>query len=162
MSSSNAKFGICGDSSGGQTAAILAHELKHLLDFQILIYPCVSRDAPYPSYKEFTAEHYLLTPATMKFFLHCLGPKCVDYKEKFTVIDYKDYSNLPKCLLIAVELDPLVDDSREYEKKLRENKIPCTLVVIPGTIHGYFSQPVSFKNAFSKTEEAIESFFKSI
>lgn len=164
FSSASAKLGVCGDSSGGQTAAIVAHELKHLLDFQILIYPCLSYGATYPSYKEFTGEQYLLTPETMKFFHKCLGPECEQYREKFAVIDYKtsSFANVPKCFLIAVDLDPLVDDSREYEKKLRANNIECSLSIIPGVVHGYFSQPVAFKDAFGKTEDLFENIFKSI
>lgn len=116
----------------------------------------------YASYKEFEAEQYLLTPETLKFFAKCLGPHREDYKDKFGIINADDFSGLPKCCLIAVELDPLVDDSKEYAKKLLANNIPCTLDIIPGTIHGYFSQPVAFKDAFQKTEDLIAKFFLSI
>lgn len=143
-------------------ASIVAHELKHLLDFQILIYPCVSYGGKFASYKKFDAECYLLTPETVKFFVKCLGPDPDQHKEHFATIDYKDFSNLPRCLLIAVELDPLIDDSINYEKKLRENNIPCSITIIPGTVHGYFSQPVAFKDAFRLTEDSVANFFKEI
>lgn len=98
----------------------------------------------------------------MKFFFKCLGPNPEQHREHLSVIDYKDYSNLPKCLIIAAELDPLIDDSKFYAQKLRDNSIECTLVVIPGIIHGYFSQPVAFKDAFKSTEESVEKFFKEL
>jgi acetyl esterase len=54
LKTSNPKIrvGLCGDSSGGQIAAMLAHKYKSKIDFQILVYPLVSFGAHYASYKE--------------------------------------------------------------------------------------------------------------
>lgn len=156
------KIGICGDSSGGQMASIIAHELKHHLDYQILIYPCVHFSDDYKSIKEFTKECFYLVPEVVEFFTKNLTEEPEKYIDHLSPIMYPDFSNLPKCLIIAAELDPLVDHSVCYYQKLIKNNIESYLGILKGTIHGYFSQPLFFKNAFQETEQLIFDFFQKI
>ncbi len=62
FSSSDAKIGLSGDSSGGHYAALLANEFNSMLDYQILIYPCVQLAEHYESQKELTKDCYILVP----------------------------------------------------------------------------------------------------
>ncbi|RNA09825.1 esterase [Brachionus plicatilis] len=156
------KLGICGDSSGGQMASIIAHELKHHLDYQILIYPCVHFSDDYKSVKEFTKECFYLVPEVIEFFTKNLTEEPEKYVNHLSPILYEDFSKLPKCLIIAAELDPLVDHSIFYHEKLVQNDIESYLGILKGTIHGYFSQPLIFKNAFQETEQLIFDFFQKI
>lgn len=162
LGSQFSKIGICGDSSGGQIASIIAHELKHLVDYQILIYPCVDFSDDYKSAKEFTKECFYLVPEVIEFFAKNLTEEPEKYAQHLSSLKYGDFSNLPKCLIIAAELDPLVDHSIFYHQKLIENKIESYLEILKGTIHGYFSQPLFFKNAFQQTEKLICEFFQKI
>lgn len=158
------KFGIAGDSSGGQMAAELAHELKNKLDYQILVYPVVHYGGKYESYGQFTKDCYLITPTVAKFFVSNLtaGGDSTVHTAQLSPINRSDFTNLPQCLIVAVELDPVVDDSRKYHEKLVENKIPCRLYVIKGTVHGYFSQPLHFKDAFTQTTQHIVEFLNQV
>ena len=132
------KIGVCGDSSGAQIAAILAHEFKQKLNYQILIYPPVSFGGPYESYKLYQKDCYLLVPKVIKHFVDNLCDDITQHIELLEVINYKDFSNLAKCLIICAELDPLVDDSRNYYEKLKKENIDCEFLEIKGTIHGFF------------------------
>ena len=162
LGSQFSKIGVCGDSSGGQIASIIAHELKHHLDYQILIYPCVHFSDDYKSAKEFTKECFYLVPEVVEFFAKNLTEEPEKYADHLSPLKYEDFSTLPKSLIIAAELDPLVDHSKVYHRKLVENNIESNLEILKGTIHGYFSQPLFFKNAFQQTEKLIFEFFQKI
>ncbi|CAF1014691.1 unnamed protein product [Brachionus calyciflorus] len=162
LGSDRSKVGICGDSAGGHMASIIAHELKKDLDFQILIYPCVDFSDDYKSAKEFTKECFYLVPEVVEFFTKNLTDEPEKHAGHLSPIMYNDFSHLPKCLIIAAELDPLVDHSRCYHEKLQQNNVECHLEILDGTIHGYFGQPLHFKNAFKRTEELIHDFFHKL
>jgi acetyl esterase len=134
----NNKIGVCGDSSGAQIAAILAHQFKQKLSHQILIYPVVSYGGTYESYKLYQKDCYLLVPKVIKFFVDNLCEDITQHIELLDVINYREFANLAKCLIICAELDPLVDDSRNYYEKLIKENINCEFFEIKGTIHGFF------------------------
>ena len=69
FSSSDAKIGLSGDSSGGHYAALIANEFSSILDYQILIYPCIQLAEQYESQKELTKDCYILVPGNLVFFL---------------------------------------------------------------------------------------------
>lgn len=97
----------------------------------------------------------------MVYFRDNTGVNVSDYEANFSPIK-NELTSLPKCLIIAAELDPIVDDSRHYFNKLKENKVDCELHIIKGVIHGYFSQPLYFRNAFNETQNHIAVFFKRL
>jgi acetyl esterase len=160
---SDVKIGVCGDSSGGQIAAILAHELKHVIDYQILIYPVVHYGGKFDSYKEFVNDCYLIVPPVMEYFVKNMA-ECdpIVHARHLSPLYYQDFKNLPKCLIVAVELDPVLDDSKFYCEKLKESNIPCKLGIIKGTVHGYFSQPLQFKDAHKQTADLIVDFLEKV
>jgi len=159
---SNHKVGLCGDSAGAQIAANLAHEYKDKIDYQILIYPVVNFGAVYDSYKQFTAECYILVPEVIKFFMEKLCDDLSKYEEHFSIIKRPDFNNLSKCLIIAAELDPVRDESVHYHAKLNEVGVECELKIIKGVIHGFFSQPHIFKEAFNETLSHVVEFMNQI
>ena len=69
FSSSDAKIGLGGDSSGGHYAALIANEFSSILDYQILIYPCIQLAEQYESQKELTKDCYILVPGNLVFSL---------------------------------------------------------------------------------------------
>ena len=142
-------------------ACIIAHELKEKIDFQILIYPTVIFGLAYESYKEFTKECYILTPEILSYYVNNLADNPAQFADHFSPINYKDFSKLSKCLIIAAELDPLIDNSKHYYEKLKQEHVECSLRVIKGVVHSYFSSPLMFKNAFAETENCILQFFDS-
>ena len=75
-----------------------------------------------------------------------------------SVILQKSFENLPPCLFIVAELDPLRDDSYgmerrtfklegkysdilDYQKKLEEAGVKTKLVCVKNVIHAFFSLP---------------------
>jgi acetyl esterase len=164
ISSAKSELGIIGDSAGGQMAAILGHRFRNELNFQILIYPIVHHGGIYDSYKKFTSHCYMLIPEVLKYLAELSVDKnetnesLEKIKKTISVIDYEDFRDLPNCLIIAAELDPLVDDSIHYHQKLIKNSINCDIKILKGLVHGYFSYPHIFKEAFGQTLGFINDF----
>lgn len=160
--SSNSKLGLCGDSAGGTLSSILAHDFKEKIDYQILIYPGVNFDGIYNSFKEFSKECYIIVPEVLSYFARNLGENPIQFASSLSPIKYEDFTKLSKCLIIAAELDPLIDDAKHYYQKLKQENIDCSLKIIDGVVHTYFSSPLIFKNAFADTENIMIEFFKKI
>ena len=74
----------------------------------------------------------------------------------------KDFKKMPKCLIIAAELDPLIDQIKYYQKKLVENSNESDLKIIKGSIHGFFHNGFQCKEAFTESIQHIADFFKQI
>jgi acetyl esterase len=163
LSSESAKLGVFGDSAGGQLAAVMAHEYKSLLDFQLLVYPVVDMSNSYPSAGEFVRDCYVLVPEVMEFFSrNVFADEAELTTPEASPLNYKNFKELPRCLIILAELDPLFDSGRTYGEKLRENGIECELKTIKGVIHAYFSNGIIFKNGFGETVGHIVDFLKTI
>lgn len=108
--SATAQIGVAGDSAGGQIAALLSHEYKSRIDFQILIYPCVHLGCHLPSNDEFSSECHFLIPQLINYFgTNYLESVEMANTELVSPILRKDFTNLPPCLIVIAELDPLVD-----------------------------------------------------
>ena len=165
FSSQDAKVGVCGDSAGGQLAALLAHEHKRELSFQLLIYPVVDVFRRFPSADEFRDECFLLIPEMLEMFVkHAFEDLTSDKRNSPAIspILKEDFNDLPRCLLIAAELDPLFDHSSAYLQKLRENNVDADLSVVKGAIHGFFSRPHISPKAFDEAASRIAQFFNTI
>ena len=161
--SSDAKLGVAGDSAGGHFSAILTHDYKKHLDFQILIYPCVELGKKYDSYKRFTKDCYMLIPEVLDFFAGNLVSDLDDAKvKKLSPILADDFTNLPKCLIIASELDPLVDETKAYHDKLNANGNSSTYLLVEGAHHGFFNHPVVMKNSFAIAKKSIVEFMSHL
>ena len=162
IGSKNSKVGVCGDSAGGHYSAILAHEFKNELDYQILVYPCVDLITIYDSYEKYSKDCYLINPVLIKFFINNLMDERDIGMIRASPLFYDDYNGLPKCLIVCAELDPLVDQAYAYEKKLKENNVDCVLHQVNGTVHGFFHNGVFLPNAFGQAAKEIADFLKKI
>ncbi len=167
ISSKKAKIGVSGDSSGGHFAALITHQMSNEIDFQILVYPVVHLGVvpEYKSHYEFTRDCYLLVPSVMNWFIsNLMGTNCDELKNtpELSPVLLNDFSKIPRTLILAAELDPLVDHSRDYFKKLQTSGVKADLFVISGVHHGFFSQPVLMKNAFEEVKQKIVEFFEDL
>lgn len=165
FSSATAKIGVSGDSSGGHFAALISHKFPDIIDYQILIYPCLylGKDIKYDSHYEFQKDCYLLVPTIMEFFINNLtnDHDLLD-KPILSPVKHKDFSQVPKTLMIVAELDPLRDHSKDYHEKIRNSDNESELFIIKGVHHGFFSQPVTMKNSFGEMQSYVVKFFQSL
>ena len=163
FSCEDAKLLICGDSAGGHFSALLSNDFSHLIDAQILIYPCVDIKPTYDSEKEFSGECYLLVPDLTDWFIGNLLKDETFLNSVFISPIFKDdFSKIPKTLLIAAELDRLVDHSRHYHKRLQECHVNSTLIIVKGAVHGFFSYPLQLENAFNELRDEFIKFYNAL
>ncbi len=69
---------------------------------------------------------------------------------------------MPDTLLIAAELDPIVDNSKVYLDKLKKYGNNVELKIVNGTIHGFFHNGFYLKQAFNTSVEYICQFLNSL
>ena len=159
----NARLGICGDSAGAHYCALLSNDHSHLIDYQILIYPAVLLNKSIESERLFTKECYILTPEVIDWFIKNLtDSESLVNLPALSPILKEDFTKIPETLIIAAELDPLVDHSKHYFKRLQENNIKSVLKIIKGVPHGFFSHPILMKNSFTELQNEVVDYFENI
>ena len=156
----NSKICVCGDSAGGHIGALLTNEYYKMVDYQVLIYPCIDFSTIYESEVEFANEMYILIPQVRRFYRKNLldDDRSLFNSSKLSPILNENLSFIPNTLIIAAELDPIRDHAVAYYEKLLENNVKCELKIIKGVIHGFFRNPNIFKEAFSQLQESIVTF----
>jgi acetyl esterase len=136
-----ARMAVGGDSAGGGLAAVVAlmgrDSRKLRLALQVLVYPVVDLRAGSDSYSKF-AEGYLLTRAAMKWYVaqYAQTPQDVNDWHASPLLAPWVHSVAP-ALIIAAEMDPLVDEGDTYARRLRGARVPVDYQVVPGMIHGF-------------------------
>lgn len=134
-----------------------------MIDYQILIYPCLDFSKVYDSEIEFANDQYILVPRVRSFYRNNLlnGDTSLLNNPKLSPILKEDLSGLPKTLLILSQLDPIRDHGLAYHKRLTESNVKCELRIIKGVLHGFFKYPVQMKNAFNELQKYVVEFLNS-
>jgi acetyl esterase len=138
------RIAVCGDSAGGNLAAVLAllarKEGGPEICYQVLIYP-VTTEIPgdLPSHKSFAKGYVLSLKAMRAFSAHYFGTvgRAPDFQGAPLIAD--DLSGLPPALILVGGYDVLRDDGVAYAKRLIEANVPATLVEYAGLSHGFIN-----------------------
>jgi acetyl esterase len=136
-----ARIAVGGDSAGGGLAAVVAlmgrDSRKLRLALQVLVYPVVDLRAGSVSYSKY-GEGYLLTRAAMKWYIaqYAQTPQDINDWHASPLLAPWVHSVAP-ALIIAAEMDPLVDEGDAYARRLRGARVLVDYQVVPGMIHGF-------------------------
>lgn len=158
---------LMGDSAGGNMAAAVSMMARDRGEFlplrQILIYPCVNNN--YEENNGFASvmengQEYLLTRQNMADYLEYYENSPKDRENPyFAPLIAKDFSGLPKTLIITGELDPLRDEGEAFAGKLREARNETELHRIKEGVHGFFLlEP--FYPAVKQTYDYVNAFLQ--
>ena len=143
---------IMGDSAGGNLTAAVCLKARDTGDFtpkrQILIYPalynCYTEESPYPSVQE-NGTDYLLTSVKMEDYLKLYESSPADrLNPYFAPLMTKDFSRLPRTLILTAQFDPLRDEGEDYGKKLLDAGNDVEMHRIDGAFHGFFALGIRF------------------
>lgn len=141
MRADPSRIALCGDSSGGNLAAALAHRLKKKGEkplLQVLIYPLLDYTFSQSSHAEYS-KGYLLEEESLKWYRELFVPKNHNLKDpELSPLFYKDFEGLPPALIITAEYDPTRDEGEKYAEMLRKNGVETTLHRYEGVTHGFF------------------------
>ncbi|MEM7734846.1 MAG: alpha/beta hydrolase [Deinococcota bacterium] len=152
------KIAICGDSSGGNLAAVTAQKArddgKPIFCFQLLVYPVTDYEFETPSFKTF-AEGYGLTTERMRWYWH-LYASPEDARSAQSSPLQGDVRNLPPTHIITAACDPLCDQAEAYGHKLREAGVAVTMKRYDGLIHGFWSMPGVYPSSWQGVEDSVK------
>ncbi|UJR24522.1 hypothetical protein I4U23_005897 [Adineta vaga] len=159
---STAKIGVAGDSAGGMISASLAPTVKNI-DFQILIYAALDLLRQTASSNEFNHPMYFLTLDLVDWFVAHGFETSENMKDsRISALLNTSLNNVPPCLFIVADLDPLRDGNLEYQKLLEKDGVTTKLLLLKGIVHGFFSLPGFFPQACAESIETIRNFMTSI
>ncbi len=139
---------VCGDSAGGNFAAVLALQARkrhpNFLKGQILIYPCTDHvSTDWPSYFDHRGTDYGLTYEGVKDVWEMYTRNSQEWTEGQTAHDLatpyrvEDVSGLPPTLMILAEKDLLVDQCEAYAARIKEAGTAVATKTYEGVEHGF-------------------------
>ncbi|MER7502667.1 alpha/beta hydrolase [Nonomuraea pusilla] len=139
----SSRMAVCGDSVGGNMAAVLALMAKEHGDVrllgQVLFYPVTDAAFDTESYRQFATGYYLNRDG-MKWFWdqYTTDPR---QREEIHASPLRastgQLRGLPPALVLNGEADVLRDEGEAYAAKLREAGVDVTAVRLGGMIHDF-------------------------
>jgi acetyl esterase len=151
------RLAVGGDSAGGNlTAAVtlLARERSGPpIDFQLLVYPVMTKAADTPSYRTYAAGHWLTAEAMTSFWDHYL-PRGEDGANALaSPLLASSLAGLPPALVATAECDLLRDEGEQYAKRLHEAGVTVSLRRYDGMVHGFLACAAVVDDAWLAFEE---------
>ncbi len=137
------RLGVCGDSAGGNLAAVLALLARQggpEILYQLLIYPVTTaKPGELASHNTFAEGYILSLKAMCAFTGHYFGDsvQAPDFRGAPLLAD--DLSGLPPALILVGGYDVLRDDGIAYAERLIEAGVETTLVEYAGLSHGFIN-----------------------
>jgi len=136
------KIVVCGDSAGGNLAAVVAQMSHDSKDFgvalQVLIYPVTDLSREWPSY-EHNASGYMLTAAALRWLRDSYVADRDRTDVRASPMLRENLTGLPRAVIISAEFDPLLDDNEAYANRLKAAGVATNYVCFAGMIHPFFT-----------------------
>ena len=133
------RIAIAGDSGGGYLVAAVTLEAKRLGTpqpiYQILIYPAT--DMAGKSASRSDIDMFINDQMVDWVIRLHVGDNRLD--PRASPIHAEDHSELAPAMIVAAELDPLVDEGKAYANRVRKAGVPTTYHLYDGVIHGFMS-----------------------
>lgn len=141
------KIYLLGDCAGGNLAASVSFLVRNRrqmsLAGQILLCPITDARLRTESVETYKDSPFL-TSDELRFFVQNYQREPKDILDPlFSPALAKDLSRLPQTLILAAEIDPLLDDSRIFASELEEADSPVNLKILKGSYHGFILYPSS-------------------
>ena len=140
---------LCGDSAGGNLAAVCAQQARvlypGLIKGQVLIYPVTDHGAyaQWPSYKTHGGPKSGLPHVKMielwEMYLRNSPLWTAEMRthDLATPLHVADLSALPPSLFVLAEDDLLVDEGAAYAQRLQQAGVAVQVKRYPGQVHGF-------------------------
>ena len=103
------------------------------------MYPVIELRADSPSYSAF-AEGYLLTRAGMKWYIRQYAPTPEAIEDwRGSPLRAPWVHGVAPAVIVAAELDPLVDEGHAYARRLQGARVPVEYHCVEGMVHGFLT-----------------------
>lgn len=139
------KLYVCGDSSGGNFAAVVSRMARDrrgpFIKGQILYYPLTTNYEEEMTYSEKRyGKGYFLDYNCMDDPMYLYFNEKEERKNPLaSPLLEDDLRELPKACFISAECDPLLDQGLQYAAKLEDNGVPVKYHIIEGMVHGFLN-----------------------
>ena len=156
-----------GDSAGGNLAAVISLMARDRkgprIRHQMLIYPVTDAAMDTPSYKEFTADGFVLSKLDMEWFWgYYLANKRDGENPYASPSRASNLSNLPPAHIITASHDPLRDEGEAYAELLKKAGNRVKVKRYQGVVHGFFSLQAALDQGKTATRELAEELKASL
>jgi acetyl esterase len=161
----NGRFGLAGDSAGGNLAAVAAQRLTAdgvPVTAQFLVYPAVDSAGEYASRVENAKGYFLEQPTMDWFYDHYAGDEADPADPRLSPLRAADLSGLPPAVIVTAEYDPLRDEGEAYGAALRAAGVSADVRRFDGMIHGFFDMARLSPAAQGAVEESCARFGEAL
>lgn len=128
---------VCGESAGGNLAAILAIHARDRgisLAGQALIYPVIDTRMDTASYRQF-AQGFFLSADAMEWFIRYYAPP--EVRQHPDIVPFNaSLAGLAPAFVATADHDPLRDEGRAYAAALISAGVETSFIEIEGAVHG--------------------------
>ena len=149
---------LAGDSAGGALAVTVAWQRAYRISSLILIYPSLDYTFSTPSYERFASGYLLETEKIRWYFDQYFQHN--ENRKTASPLFFPDLDRMPRTLIIAAELDPLVDDGKMFCNQLKRADVACEYHQGAGLIHCFLNLEVLNPPVIQQTYEIIANFLK--
>lgn len=137
-----ARLMVCGDSAGGNLAAVVALNAREhgpKIAGQVLIYPATDFRMAHPSHSE-PETSCLLTHSVIRWFRDQYLPTPAHGDDwRASPARAGDLAGLPPAYVLTAGADPLRDEGDEYAARLRNAGVAVKHITHPGQFHGFIT-----------------------
>ena len=159
-----AKLVVCGDSAGGNLAAVaalMARDAGVPIAAQVLIYPTIDTRFDTASYERYATGYGALEATTVEWFMdHYLPDKAMREDWRASPKNAPSHADLPPALIITAECDVLRDDGVAYTELLTAANVATEYVEYAGMIHGFFNY-LGLADDAEAAHDRVAAFLKS-
>ena len=137
------KIIVCGDSAGGNLAAVTCLKARdnglQLPLAQMLLYPVIDHRMQTQSYKLYQDTPMCNSKDMAKYYKFYLGENVVapELKAYLSPIEAENLDGLPQAYLEVAQYDCLHDEGVSYARVLERSGVKTELHEIAGAMHGY-------------------------
>ncbi len=162
-----ARIAVCGDSAGGNLAAVVALQARDAGDtairMQALIYPVADYGLVGDSYTRYATGHGVLTAAAMEWFrrYYLAAPSDAD-DWRASPIKAASLSGLPATVIVTAECDVLRDDGVRLAQALRDAGVAVDYKEFAGMIHGFFGMTPAVDDAVNAQRHIADALRRAL
>jgi len=149
-----ARLIVCGDSAGGNLAAVVALMARDrggpAIAAQVLLYPITDHNYDTASYRE-NGSGYFMTTETMKWFWNHYLTTPEQGSEPYASPLRAELAGLPPAIVLTAQYDPLRDEGNAYADKLKQAGVAVRRIACLGQVHGFLRRLDVFPQAAGGT-----------
>jgi len=149
------RIAVMGDSAGGNLAAVIGWETRDEAikpALQVLVYPGTSGVEKAPS-RDTYGKGYLLSQDDIDWFLGHYMSEGMDPKDpRFAPLFAKDLKGAPQSLVYTAGFNPLIDEGKAYETRLRDAGVKTHYRCFDSLTHGF----INMEGACTAAAKAVD------